>query len=625
MNFVAQVEDHLRDLGAEARKNYPGKSDCCCFLNFAQLLCLFLSAPPSELHYTGVKEASERAIIHLRSLQTQYVAAVRRAGASTTTNTTASQQQQQTTPSSTPTPYGSSASLPPRHPTTALFQSQDVLRPFLLAANHPDASHDLLVIALESIQHLLRGDAVCPDDGIQISRVLVIQSWGCATTLGLVSNVASTGRRGDLASATGAAVASSGTGGSLGMAAGMIHAASGALGGITGMVLGGNHHHHHQGSQHYHGSAVSSLHHHHHPSNRSVKEDQSIALKILRTITMLADSRSVTLTEVVLGECLSVCLVLGAGQKYNEHGRGTASMGATIRERFTSSSSAAPSSSAPHGISTKDGGNSVKRAAIATMNQLLSITFERAKDVMMEQPLPETTATRESSILLVAERTLSDLCAVVGKFSIPQNQSELDLIGLIGPFSGAAKEGISPSPTTCLALVDMIMKQIGGDLFQTCFNYFSDGTTEQQTINHAVGFATQIICQAFKLGHSLLGSQYYYFVTKLSLDSSHQEGSQQSSASNLIEFSLYYYNISLTTVLVTNYLSSASEEFYERFDAYARATNHTSESSSSISKLGLDMMHQLISFVVDATEAYHKSDDFEVRHHPRVIYLISVI
>ena len=25
MNFVAQVEDHLRDLGAEARKNHPGK------------------------------------------------------------------------------------------------------------------------------------------------------------------------------------------------------------------------------------------------------------------------------------------------------------------------------------------------------------------------------------------------------------------------------------------------------------------------------------------------------------------------------------------------------------------------------------------------------------------------
>jgi hypothetical protein len=27
MNFVAQLEDHLRDLGAEARKKHPGKDD----------------------------------------------------------------------------------------------------------------------------------------------------------------------------------------------------------------------------------------------------------------------------------------------------------------------------------------------------------------------------------------------------------------------------------------------------------------------------------------------------------------------------------------------------------------------------------------------------------------------
>jgi hypothetical protein len=26
MNFVAQLEDYLRDLGAEARKKHPGKS-----------------------------------------------------------------------------------------------------------------------------------------------------------------------------------------------------------------------------------------------------------------------------------------------------------------------------------------------------------------------------------------------------------------------------------------------------------------------------------------------------------------------------------------------------------------------------------------------------------------------
>jgi hypothetical protein len=553
----------------------------------------------SSFSTSGVKEASERAIIHLRSLQTQYVAAVRRAGASSssssiTTNTTTSQQQKQQPPSSS----GSTSSLPPRHPTTALFQSQDVLRPFLLAANYPDATYDILVIALESIQHLLRGDAVCPDDGIQISRVLLIQSWGCAGTLGLVGNV-NASRRGDVSTSTasGGGGASGAGGGGMGMAAGMIHAASGALGGITSMVLGG----------HHHSSADSSHHQHYHqPSNRSVKEDQSIALKILRTITMLVDSRSLTLTEDVLGACLSACLILGAGHNYNEHGRGT-SMGSTIRERFShSSSSAAANNNAQHGTSSKDGSNSVKRAAIATMNQLLSITFERAKDIMMVQ-LSTEIKTSKPSILLVAERTLSDLCTIVCKFSIPQTQSELDLVG---PFSGAAKEGLSPSPTTCLALVDMFMKQIGGDLFQVCFNYFNDAPTEQRTTNQSVDFATQIICQAFQLGHSLLGSQYYFFVTKLSLDSSLQDNSsQQSSASNLIEFCLYYYNTSLTTTLMTHYLSSTSENFYERFDAYACENSGT---SATLSKLALDMMHQLISFVTEATDAYHKSDDFEV-------------
>ncbi len=565
--------------------------------------------------YTGVKEASERAIIHLRSLQTQYVAAVRRAGASsssTTTNIPSEQQQQQQQAPSTSS--GSTSSLPPRHPTTALFQSQDVIRPFLLAANHPDASYDILVIALESIQHLLKGDAVCPDDGIQISRVLVIQSWGCAVTLGLVGNVTSTNKRGDGSAAAATAGGASGAGGSMGMAVGMIHAASGALGGITGMVLGGHHQLTSADSSHYH-------HYHHHPSNRSVKDDQSIALKILRTITMLVDSRSVTLTEDVLGACLSACLVLGAGHKYSEHGfRGTTSR-ATIRERFTHSVVAA-SSSAPHGTSAKDGSNSVKRAAIATMNQLLTITFERANDVMMEQ-LSTKTETCKPPILFLAERTLSDLCTIVCTFSIPQAQSELHLYG---PFSGAAKEGLSPSPTTCLALVDMVMKQIGGDLFQVCFNYFNDATTENRTFNTGVDFATRFIYQAFQLGHSLLGSQYYNLVTKVSLDSSLQESPQNSAASNLIEFCLYYYNISLATTLITNYLSSISEEFYERFDEYAFADRHDSRSSTStVSKLALDMMHQLISFVTEATEEYHKSDDFEVCYDPFYISVVAVL
>lgn len=123
MNFVAQVEEQLRDLGAEARRKHP-----------------------------GVKEASERAILTLRTLQNLYVVAVRRATTS-------------------------SPSLPKHHshPTTTLFRSQDILRPFLLAANYPDASFKLITLALNAMQLLVGGDAVFPEDSRNVVRVLGIR------------------------------------------------------------------------------------------------------------------------------------------------------------------------------------------------------------------------------------------------------------------------------------------------------------------------------------------------------------------------------------------------------------------------------------------------------------------
>ncbi|KAL7543429.1 hypothetical protein ACHAXR_012722 [Thalassiosira sp. AJA248-18] len=572
MNFVAQVEDHLRDLGAEARKNHP-----------------------------GVKEASERAIIHLRSLQTQYVAAVRRAGAST---------------KNSKQPPSSGSTLP-QHPTTALFQSQDVLRPFLLAANYPDASYDLLVIALESMQHLLRGDAVCPEDGIQISRVLVIQSWGCAGTLGL-------GVSGDSGNGN-----TSSSGGTSGMAAGMIHAASssvsGALGGITGMVLGGHSSSNSDTAASKDGATGGSHHHHHYQSHRSVKEDESIALKVLQTITMLADSHSVRLTEEFLGACLSVCLILGAGQTYNEHSTGT-TVGATIRERISQSASVAShianatTAKDISGGSTGGSAGNVKRAALATMSQLLSILFERAKDaVIMTQLSPDA---NKSSLLLVAERTMTDLCTLVRKFSTSQLKSQSKLIG---PFAVAAKEGLSPSPTATLALVDMVLKQICGDLFQVCFNSYGPSNDPQQpqkgnspkmdehSINTGLDFATQIISQAFQLGQFLLGSQYCYHVTKLTLESSLKEVPKPSSPSDLNDFCLYYYTTALATTILTHYLSSTSSAFYGNFDNVNGNKGDSSNGSNAatMSIMALDMMNQLISFVSEATEAYHKSDDFE--------------
>ena len=103
----------------------------------------------------GVKEASERGILQLRALQSKYVASVRLA-------------------TSTKSP----------HPTTRTFQSQDILRPFLLAANYPDAGHDIIQLSLNAIHTLIAGDAVCPEDAVHVMRVLNIQANVCCAALG---------------------------------------------------------------------------------------------------------------------------------------------------------------------------------------------------------------------------------------------------------------------------------------------------------------------------------------------------------------------------------------------------------------------------------------------------------
>jgi hypothetical protein len=118
MNFVQQLEDCLRDLAAEARSHHP-----------------------------GVKEASERATLQLRTLQNRYVSAVRQAS------------HQQTA-----------------HPTTRLFQSSDLVHPFLLAANYPNASSRLLEISFKAIRLLMEADAIVPSDALHLVRVWTIQA-----------------------------------------------------------------------------------------------------------------------------------------------------------------------------------------------------------------------------------------------------------------------------------------------------------------------------------------------------------------------------------------------------------------------------------------------------------------
>lgn len=118
MNFVQQLEECLRDLAAEARRHHP-----------------------------GVKEASERATLKLRMLKQSYVQAVRHASSD-----------------------GS------EHPTTRLFQSSDLLHPFLLAANYPNATNSLLEISFRAMKLLMEADAIVPTDGLNLVRVWTIQA-----------------------------------------------------------------------------------------------------------------------------------------------------------------------------------------------------------------------------------------------------------------------------------------------------------------------------------------------------------------------------------------------------------------------------------------------------------------
>ncbi|RLN93502.1 hypothetical protein BBJ28_00007722 [Nothophytophthora sp. Chile5] len=116
-------------------------------MDFLRLLSADLHALRGEAKrkYPVVKEAVDRALETLPALQQQYAALLRVEGRAPG----------------------------PGHP---LFKSESVLRPFLLACNHTNASHKILVLALASIQRLVSWDAIDPASVGSILRVLQIQA-----------------------------------------------------------------------------------------------------------------------------------------------------------------------------------------------------------------------------------------------------------------------------------------------------------------------------------------------------------------------------------------------------------------------------------------------------------------
>jgi hypothetical protein len=155
-----------------------------------------------------VKEASERAILKLRTLQNQYVSAVRKASNSTSGE---------------------------KHPDTTLFGSSDLLHPFLLAANYPNASPKLLDTSFKAMKLLMEANAICPGDGMNMVRVWMIQaqvvvSYSEKHKDG--SNSVSNGGIGGGGGMGGLAVVSAG--GKLSSLSNAVASASNALAGATG-------------------------------------------------------------------------------------------------------------------------------------------------------------------------------------------------------------------------------------------------------------------------------------------------------------------------------------------------------------------------------------------------------
>jgi len=413
MNFVKTLEEQLRDLSISSRRK-------------------------NSSTHPAIKEAAERAILSLRSLQNSYVVAVRQASRS-------------------------SGSI--QHPTTALFKSQDVLRPFLMAMNHRDCGNNIVNLTLDGMQQLLRGDAVCCDDGINIVRVLNIQASVCATAVeksGSHSSVMGIG----------------------GMNSGMVSAGVGAVSSFGNSLLSGfgilgsgisnniNDQEHQQGQ---HGStrrhSTTAVTPQAHSSNRSLKEDEAISIRILQTLVMIVSSESLNLTEELFSSCISICLLFGF--LHNEEcvnlGMGLKGSSGIGKKKDTHDHHSNTSNNIPGG-----GGESVmvkvSRAAIATLRQILSTVFDRAAASKPIEESNDDSFAREteeqstdenlkySKLQVLASKTLIDLCDL-SDYSRGDSRDQI----CTGPFCQAMtgqQHRIHPPPlSVCFDLIEMIVEQ----------------------------------------------------------------------------------------------------------------------------------------------------------------------
>ncbi len=146
-------------------------------------------------------------------------------------------------------------------------------------------------------------------------------------------------------------------------------------------------------------------------TGRSLKEDEALSIRILQILTMIVDSNSSSqpsstgfeLTEEILTQCLAICFTFINATSSNtnsmtiHHHDSSGIMNIGDHDKLKKSNIIDTSSSMTGGSSGGGGGEKmnsvstsakkVKRAAIATMKQIISIVFDRAATEMKQVQL----------------------------------------------------------------------------------------------------------------------------------------------------------------------------------------------------------------------------------------------
>jgi hypothetical protein len=218
-----------------------------------------------------------------------------------------------------------------------------------------------------------------------------------------------------------------------------------------------------------------------HASHRTVKEDEAISIRILQILAIIIGSEDIELSEELLSQCISICLILGACtfsdvnfSSDEETRQRVNSLGKMNHKRHESNIFKI------HGgrsLRKKDGhggsrGHNVSSAASATFRQIVSTLFSRGANVVdytacdhdnslkcletNENNEPTdivSSVNKEESyrIQSLAAKTMLDLCCLVeGKAcNGPIGQA------LVGQQRNVAR----PSQYVCFSLMDMILDQ----------------------------------------------------------------------------------------------------------------------------------------------------------------------